>query len=78
MPGRTYSRAKAQSLKFVQVVFGCIAAFAVVMSLGFQLGMIGDTLPADDILTVTHAFLILGVVNTAMVFAWERLLPLDD
>lgn len=78
MSGLPYARAKAESRKFVQLVFGGIAAFAIAMALGFHLGLIGNDLPADDLAAVTRAFLILGTVNTVMVFVWERLFPIDN
>lgn len=71
-------RERAEARSFVQIAFGGIAAFALAMSLAFQLGMLGGDLPADDIAAVTRAFLILGIVNTAMMFVWERLFPLSD
>ncbi len=78
MSGRPYSRAKANSQKFVQLVFGSIAAFAIAMSLGFHLGLIGDALPAEDVAAVSRAFLILGAVDTIMMFVWERLFNIGE
>lgn len=78
MSERPIARDRAEARSFVQFAFGGIAAFALVMSLSFHLGLFGIDLPVDDTAAVTRAFLILGVVNTAMMFVWERLFPLSD
>lgn len=72
------ARERAEARSFVQFAFGGIAAFALAMSFSFHLGLLGGDLPADDISAVSRAFLILGGVNTAMMFVWERLFPLSD
>lgn len=72
------TRERAEARTFVQFAFGGIAAFALAMNFSFHLGLIGSDLPADDLSAVARAFLILGAVNTAMMFVWERLFPLSD
>lgn len=78
MSGHAHSRAKADSQKYVQLVFGSIAAFAIAMSLGFHLGLIGGALPAEDVAAVSQAFLILGAVDTIMMFVWERMFNIGE
>lgn len=78
MSNVSVDRERAQARSFVQLAFGGIAAFAITMSACFHLGLIGNDLPSGDISAVTAAFLILGAVNTAMMFVWERLFPLSD
>ena len=71
-------RAKADPQRSVQLVFGSIAAFALALSLGFHLGLIGAALPANDVATVSRAFLILGAADTIMMFVWERMFKVGD
>lgn len=78
MSDHPIARERAEARSFVQFAFGGIAAFALAMSLCFSLGFLGHELPAEDIAAVTRAFLILGAVNTAMIFVWERLFRLSD
>lgn len=78
MSDASFARDRAQARSFIQLAFGGIAAFSITMAFCFHLGLLGGGLPPDDISAVTSAFLILGAVNTAMMFVWERLFPLSD
>lgn len=69
----TVSEERARSLKFVQITFATIAALALGISLGMHLDILGLNLPADDASVISRAFLFVALVDTAMVFIWERL-----
>jgi hypothetical protein len=62
-----------RSLKFVQVVFAILALASLAASLlvithGDEFG-----LPETSIFSVALAFLIVGIMDTALLFAWETL-----
>jgi O-antigen/teichoic acid export membrane protein len=64
---------RARSLKFVQIVFAFLAILSVAASLfvsvrGDELG-----LPDTSVHTISVAFLIVGVMDTALLFVWERI-----
>jgi hypothetical protein len=64
---------RVRSLKFVQIVFASLAllsllASVVVAASGTDLG-----LPDTSVSTIAFAFLIVGVMDTAVLFLWERI-----
>ncbi len=64
---------RARSLKFVQIVFAFLALLSVAASMlvmfrGDELG-----LPDSSVHTISIAFLIVGVMDTALLFVWERI-----
>lgn len=64
---------RARSLKFVQITFAWLAllsllASVVVASSGVELG-----LPDTSVYTIAFAFLVVGVMDTAVLFLWERI-----
>lgn len=66
-------RERERSLKFVQVAFASLAllsliASVIVASSGTDLG-----LPDTSVHTISFAFLIVGVLDTAILFLWERI-----
>jgi hypothetical protein len=67
-------RERARSLKIVQIVFALLAILSVIASLtvsvrGEELG-----LPDNSAQAVSIGFLIVGAMDTALLFAWERIL----
>jgi hypothetical protein len=67
-------RERARSLKIVQVVFAFLALLCLVASL--TVSVKGDELglPDGSAQTISIGFLIVGAMDTALIFAWERLL----
>ena len=67
-------RERARSLKIVQVVFAFLALLCLVASL--TVSVRGDELglPDSSAQTISIGFLIVGAMDTALLFAWERLL----
>ncbi|CEJ88471.1 conserved exported hypothetical protein [Hyphomicrobium sp. GJ21] len=64
---------RARSLKFVQVVFAILALFSLTAALavatrGTELG-----LPESSTYPISLAFLMVGVVDTALLFVWEHI-----
>lgn len=64
---------RVRSLKFVQIVFASLAllsllASVVVAASGTDLG-----LPDTSVPTIAFAFLIVGVMDTAVLLLWERI-----
>ena len=71
-------RERARSLKFVQVFFAslalmCLVAALVVSTRGVELG-----LPESSTASIALAFLIVGAVDTALLFAWEHIFQRID
>lgn len=64
---------RARSLKFVQIVFATLALLSLIASIivaasGTDLG-----LPDSSVSTIALAFLLVGVMDTAILFLWERI-----
>ena len=71
-------RERARSLKFVQIFFAslalmCLIAALVVSTRGIELG-----LPENSSAPIALAFLIVGAVDTALLFAWEHIFQRID
>jgi hypothetical protein len=66
-------RERARSLKLVQVVFAVLALVSLCAALavstrGTELG-----LPETSTYPIALAFLLIGAVDTALLFVWERI-----
>lgn len=66
-------RERARSLKFVQIAFASLALLslfaAIIVALsGTELG-----LPDTSVHTIAFAFLVVGIMDTAVLFLWERI-----
>lgn len=69
---------RIRSLKFVQVVFGVLALASLVCSLivatrGVELG-----LPEASTYSIALGFLIVGVLDTALLFLWEHIFETSE
>lgn len=66
-------RERARSLRFVQVVFALLAIFSVVA--GFTVAAWAERLglPDHSAGPIAAAFLTVGIMNTGLLFLWERL-----
>jgi hypothetical protein len=67
------TRERARSLKFVQVVFAVLALLSLIAAL--TVGLHGEEmgLPENSTQTIAMAFLVVGAVDTALLFVWERI-----
>lgn len=64
---------RARSLKFVQIVFAVLAFFSLIAALtvakrGADLG-----LPETSTYPISLAFLMVGIVDTVLLFTWEHI-----
>lgn len=69
----TVGRARARSLKFVQIVFAVLALTSLTAALAVSLRGVDLGLPESSTLTIAVAFLLVGAADTALLFAWERI-----
>lgn len=67
------AEARAQALRTAQVIFAAMAIVALSVSLAFHFGLVGSELDAGDTALIARAFLLVGVLDTAMMFVWEQL-----
>ena len=67
------ARERARSLKSVQVIFAVLALLSLAAAL--TVSTRGDDLglPEASTYTIAFAFLIVGAVDTALLFVWERI-----
>lgn len=66
-------RERARSLKFVQIIFAFLALLSLVASLTVTLRGEDLGLPDGSARAIAIAFLIVGAMDTALLFAWERI-----
>ncbi|MEQ1715600.1 MAG: hypothetical protein ABL907_06395 [Hyphomicrobium sp.] len=66
-------RERARSLRFVQIVFAllAIASLFAALSVAYSSDKMG--LPESSAGTIAVAFLCVGVMNTGLLFLWERI-----
>lgn len=64
---------RARSLRFVQIVFAALALFSLTAALAVATRGADLGLPETSIYPISLAFLMVGVVDTALLFIWEHL-----
>lgn len=66
-------RERARSLRFVQIVFALLALFSILSGLivAYSADKLG--LPDNSAGAIALAFLSVGIMNTGLLFLWERL-----
>ncbi|RUP09586.1 hypothetical protein [Hyphomicrobium sp.] len=69
----TISRERERSLKFVQVVFAVLALLSLISALAVATRGADLGLPESSTYPIALAFLLVGAVDTALLFAWERI-----
>ncbi len=67
------ARERSRSLKFVQVVFAVLALLSICAALLVVLRGEDLGLPEASTHTIALAFLLVGAVDTALLFVWERI-----
>lgn len=64
-------RERARSLKFIQVVFAALGLMSLMAALIVSLRGTDLGLPEHSTYAVALGFLIVGAIDTALLFAWE-------
>jgi hypothetical protein len=67
------ARERARSLKSVQVIFAFLALLSISAAVGVATRGDDLGLPETSIQTIAFAFLIVGAIDTALLFVWERI-----
>lgn len=67
------ARERARSLKSVQVIFAVLALLSVFAAIGVATRGDDLGLPEASAQTIALAFLIVGALDTALLFVWERI-----
>lgn len=66
-------RERARSLRYVQIIFAVLALLSISASLAVASRGIEFGLPEQSTRTIAFAFLLVGVIDTALLFLWERI-----
>lgn len=67
------ARERARSLRSVQIVFAILGLLSLAGSLAVAVRGDDFGLPETSAETIALAFLIVGAVDTALLFVWERI-----
>lgn len=68
-----FRRARARSLRYVQIVFAVLALFSLTAALTVSTRGTDLGLPEGSTYPISLAFLMVGVVDTALLYVWEHL-----
>ncbi|HVX36252.1 MAG TPA: hypothetical protein VHC71_08535 [Hyphomicrobium sp.] len=68
-----FRRARARSLRYVQIVFAVLALFSLTAALAVSARGTDLGLPEGSTYPISLAFLMVGVVDTALLYVWEHL-----
>jgi len=66
-------RERARSLRCVQIVFAILALFSLAAALAVSTRGADLGLPEASTYPISLAFLMVGIVDTALLFVWEHL-----
>lgn len=66
-------RERARSLRFVQIVFAVLALFSLTAALAVATRGADLGLPEASTYSISLAFLIVGIADTALLFVWEHI-----
>ncbi|MBS0232856.1 MAG: hypothetical protein JSR99_05160 [Proteobacteria bacterium] len=72
------SRERERSLKFVQIVFAVLALLSLVAALTVSIRGTDLGLPEASTSPIALAFLLVGAVDTALLYAWEHIFERSD
>ncbi len=72
------SRERERSLKFVQIVFAVLALLSLVAALAVSIRGTDLGLPEASTFPIALAFLLVGAVDTALLYAWEHIFERSD
>lgn len=68
-----FRRERARSLRYVQIVFAVLALFSLTAALAVSTRGTDFGLPEASTYPISLAFLMVGVVDTALLFVWEHI-----
>jgi hypothetical protein len=68
-----FRRERARSLRYVQIVFAVLALFSLTAALAVSTRGTDLGLPEASTYPISLAFLMVGVVDTALLYVWEHL-----
>ena len=71
-------RERARSLKFMQIVFATLALFCLTAALAVSTRGADLGFPEASTYAISLAFLVVGIVDTALLFAWEHIFQRMD
>lgn len=71
-------RERERSLRFVQIVFAVLALISLVSALAVATRGTDLGLPENSTYAISLAFLLVGVVDTALLYAWEHIFQRSD
>jgi hypothetical protein len=66
-------RERARALKFVQIIFAVLALLSLVAALAVSTRGVDLGIPESSTFAIALAFLLVGAVDTALLFAWEHI-----
>ncbi len=66
-------RERVRSLKFVQVIFAALALVSLVAALAVSTRGVEFGLPETSTYPIALAFLLVGAIDTVLLFAWEHI-----
>ena len=66
-------RERARSLKFVQVIFAVLALISLVAALAVSTRGVEFGLPETSTYPIALAFLLIGAIDTVLLFAWGHI-----
>jgi hypothetical protein len=66
-------RERERSLKFVQIVFAVLAIASLVAALAVSTRGVDLGLPENSTFPIALAFLLVGAIDTVLLYAWERI-----
>lgn len=64
---------RERSLKVVQIVFAILALLSLIAALAVSVRGIDFGLPETSVQTIAIAFLAVGILDTVLLFVWERI-----
>lgn len=67
------ARERARSLRYVQVIFAVLALLSLVAAMAVALRGAEFGLPESSSHTIAFAFLLVGAIDTALLFLWGRI-----
>jgi len=66
-------RERERSLRFVQIVFAVLALISLVSALAVSTRGVDLGLPENSTSPIALAFLLVGAVDTVLLYAWEHI-----
>lgn len=66
-------RERDRSLKSVQIIFAVLALLSIAAALAVASRGVEYGLPENSSQTIAYAFLLVGAIDTLLLFVWERI-----